>query len=78
MMDDGKHHETIAIDEVEHPLGKLAQQGATGTGRSVQDHLGGGLGLDPLKRVGHGEQKPIRRTGAARRIPGQCLLWPQA
>lgn len=72
-MHDGKYDDVLAVDEVENPLGKLAQQRSSGTGLGIDYNLCGGLCLDARKGNTHRQQKSFRGTNAPFAIPRHSL-----
>ena len=69
MRDDGEDNHTLAVDEIQHPMGELGQQGPSGSGRNVHDDLGGGLLFYPGKRDAQREEESFRSQNTALTIP---------
>ena len=46
MMHDRKYDQSPVINRVTHPMGKLAEQSASGTGFDIDHHLSGRLLFD--------------------------------
>ena len=66
---DGEDNDALAVDEIQHPMRKLAQQGSSGSGGGINDNLCGGLFLYPRKRVAYGKKEPFRCQNASLAIP---------
>jgi hypothetical protein len=39
----GQHHDAVAIDKIEHAMGKLSQQCPARFGFGINNHMGGGM-----------------------------------
>ena len=73
MMHDCKYDDLPTIDQVKHPVRKLAQQCTPGTRTGVNDDLRSWMRLDASERDFHGEQKLLTRTNAPLPIPRRDL-----
>jgi len=70
-MHDREYDELLAINQVKHPVRKLAQQSPPGAGFGIDDNLLSRLGFDAGKRDANGEQESFGCLTAACAIPSR-------
>ena len=65
----GENNDELAVDEIQHPVRELVQQGSSRSGGGIHDSLSGGLLFYPRKRLAYGQKKPFRCQNASFTIP---------